>query len=310
MAINYAKLMAWPFEDVRHRYTQRDTMLYALGVGLGTDPLNETELRFVYEKNLLALPTLPVVLGYIGMWMKDPTTGIDAVRLVHGEQGLVIRRLPPPEGEVIGRTKVAGIVDKGTGKGGLVYTERTVHDAASGEFLAMLTSTAFCRADGGFGGPTGPAKTVHELSTRAANHSVYFATQPRRADLPALGRLQPAACRTRGGQRRTLRAALPERPADLWHCRLGPHPKRLRWRPKRPAVAGCALFVTGLSRQDDTYRSLGGWQGRFVSGPGCGAQRRRAEQRARQAALTLLIFLIPFFPFFNRLSHFLQGASQ
>jgi len=64
MAINYDKLMAWPFEDVRHRYTQRDTMLYALGVGLGTDPCDETELRFVYEKNLLALPTLPVVLGY------------------------------------------------------------------------------------------------------------------------------------------------------------------------------------------------------------------------------------------------------
>ncbi len=58
MAINYDKLMAWPFEDVRHHYTQRDTMLYALGVGLGTDPTNETELRFVYEKDLLALPTL------------------------------------------------------------------------------------------------------------------------------------------------------------------------------------------------------------------------------------------------------------
>ena len=181
MAINYDKLMAWPFEDVRHRYTQRDTMLYALGVGLGTDPLNETELRFVYEKNLLALPTLSVVLGYPGMWMKDPTTGIDAVRLVHGEQGLVIHRLPAPEGEVIGRTKVAGIVDKGTGKGALVYTERTVHDAASGELLATLTSTTFCRADGGFGGPTGPVKTVHELPTRAANHSVDFATQPRAA---------------------------------------------------------------------------------------------------------------------------------
>ena len=46
MAINYEQLMAWPFEDVRHRYTQRDTMLYALGIGLGTDPCNETELRF------------------------------------------------------------------------------------------------------------------------------------------------------------------------------------------------------------------------------------------------------------------------
>jgi hypothetical protein len=96
MAIHYEQLMAWPFEDVRHRYTQRDTMLYALGVGLGTDPTNETELRFVYEKNLLALPTLPVVLGYPGMWLKDPATGVDWVRLVHGEQGLRLHRPVPP----------------------------------------------------------------------------------------------------------------------------------------------------------------------------------------------------------------------
>lgn len=167
MAINYDKLMAWPFEDVRHRYTRRDTMLYALGIGLGVDPTDEDELRFVYEKNLVALPTFPVVLGYPGPWILDPATGVDGVRLVHGEQSLVIHQLPPPEGEVIGRTRVTGIVDKGAGKGALIYTERTVRDAASGAMFATLGSTTFCRADGGFGGPTGPVKPVHELPTRA-----------------------------------------------------------------------------------------------------------------------------------------------
>ena len=181
MAINYDQLMAWPFEDVRHRYTQRDTMLYALGIGLGTDPTNETELRFVYEKDLQALPTLPVVLGYPGMWLKDPATGVDWVRLVHGEQGLRLHQLLPPEGEVIGRTRVSQVIDKGPGKGALIYTERTVLDATSGELLATLTSTTFCRADGGFGGPAGPVKTVHELPTRGVDHRIDFATQPRAA---------------------------------------------------------------------------------------------------------------------------------
>ena len=37
------------FEDVRHRYTQRDTMLYA-GIGLGADPTSEAELRFVCRR--------------------------------------------------------------------------------------------------------------------------------------------------------------------------------------------------------------------------------------------------------------------
>ena len=39
-------------------------MLYALGVGLGQDPMNEDELAFVYEKNLKVLPTMATVLGY------------------------------------------------------------------------------------------------------------------------------------------------------------------------------------------------------------------------------------------------------
>jgi acyl dehydratase len=172
MAIDYDRLMAWPFEDVRHRYIQRDTMLYALGLGLGADPTDEGELRYVYEKDLVALPTLPVVLGYPGMWLKDPATGVDPVRLVHGEQSLTIHRHPAPEGEVIGRTRVSGIVDKGTGKGALIYTERRITDAASGEPIATLGSTTFCRADGGFGGPTGPVKPVHELPTRAPDHVV------------------------------------------------------------------------------------------------------------------------------------------
>lgn len=181
MAIDYDRLMAWPFEDVHQRYTERDTMLYALGIGLGADPLDETELRFVYEKNLLVLPTMAVVLGHPGMWMKDPRSGIDWVRLVHGEQGLTLHKPLPPAGEIIGRTRITGIVDKGPGKGMLVYSERTVRDARTGDPLATMTSTTFCRADGGFDGPTGPVKPVHELPTRAPDRSLDFATRPRAA---------------------------------------------------------------------------------------------------------------------------------
>lgn len=176
MSFDYDKLLNWPIPEIRHSYTQRDTMLYALGVGLGQDPLDESQLRFVYEEGLRALPTYPVVLGYPGFWMKDPGTGIDWVRLVHGEQGIVLHKLPPPKGEVIGRTRVTAIVDKGEGKGMLVYTERKVTDAVTGELLATLPSTTFCRGNGGFGGPTGPVPAVHELPTRQPDVSIELRT--------------------------------------------------------------------------------------------------------------------------------------
>lgn len=167
MAIDYERLMNWPIAEVRQRYTARDTMLYALGVGLGGDPLDAGQLQFVYERDLRALPTYAMVLGYPGFWLKDPGTGVDWVRVVHGEQGLRLHRPLPSEGEVIGRTRVTGIVDKGSGKGALIYQERTVLDAASGECMATLSSTTFCRGDGGFGGPAGPTKPSRGVPDRA-----------------------------------------------------------------------------------------------------------------------------------------------
>lgn len=158
MAIDYDKLMAWRFPEAEHRYTRRDTILYALGVGLGADPLDERQLRFVYEERLQALPTLGVVLAYPGNWLRDPATGVDYTQVVHGEQSLRLHAPLPPEGAVIGRGRVTGIVDKGPGKGALIYSERRVEDAATGQALCTLNSTTFARGDGGFGGPaTGPS---------------------------------------------------------------------------------------------------------------------------------------------------------
>ncbi len=151
MTIDYDKIKNWQFEDVEQTYTEKDSMLYALGVGYGYDPMDEAQLQFVYEKNLKAVPTMPVVLGYPGFWMKTPAAGIDWMKILHGEQGLRIHRAIPASGTVIGRTRVKAIVDKGKDKGALVYQERTITDKASGALLATIDHVTFCRADGGGG---------------------------------------------------------------------------------------------------------------------------------------------------------------
>jgi acyl dehydratase len=137
-------------------YGEKDTILYALGVGYGYDPVDEAQLPFVYEGGLKTVPTMPVVLGYPGFWVKDPAAGIDWVRVVHGEQALLLHRPIPVAGTVIGRTRVKAIVDKGPGKGALLIQERSVIDKASGALLATLEQTSFCRGDGGFGGGDEP----------------------------------------------------------------------------------------------------------------------------------------------------------
>jgi len=181
MAIDYKKLKSWPFKDIEHRYEAKDTILYALGLGAGSDPMDEADLRFVYEEGLAALPTMAVVLGYPGFWVKDPATGVNWKKVLHGEQGIVLHKPLPATGTAIGRTRVDEIVDKGAGKGALMYSTREVIDKTSGALLATLTSTSFMRGDGGFGGPSGPSPEPHTLPTRAPDLSVDLKTLPQAA---------------------------------------------------------------------------------------------------------------------------------
>lgn len=147
--MDYDKIKNWSFPEVEQTYTEHDSMLYALGVGYGYDPMDEAELQFVYEKNLKAAPTMAVVLGYPGFWMKNPDSGIDWVKIVHGEQALRILKPIPASGTVIGRSRIKSVIDKGKDKGALVITERSIVDKANGAVLATLDHTTFCRGDGG-----------------------------------------------------------------------------------------------------------------------------------------------------------------
>ncbi len=157
--IDYHKLKNWVFQDVEQSYTERDTMLYALGLGLGAEPTDEKQLAFVYEKHLKTLPTMAVVLGSAGFFARNPESGIDWVKLVHGEQHLTIYKPLPVAAVVIGRNRITHLVDKGKDKGAVMYTERRITEKSSGDALATLVSVAFCRGDGGFSASGQPSDT-------------------------------------------------------------------------------------------------------------------------------------------------------
>ena len=153
MALNFDRLMNFRLGPVTIDFAPRDTILYALGVGYGYDPLDEAQLRFVDEKELLAAPTMAVVIG-AGAWLlQDPEFGVTKTGLVHGEQGFTMHRPFPCKGPLGVETRVTEVVDKGAGKGALVVSETTLTDPADNARVATISSTSFCRADGGFGGP-------------------------------------------------------------------------------------------------------------------------------------------------------------
>ena len=168
---DYARLKAWPFEDVVTAYGPRETMLYALALGAGRDPLDERALRYVYERDLVALPVMAVTLGYPGSWMAHPESGIDYTRVVHGENRLTMHRPLPVSGTVVGRTRVTRIVDKGAGKGVVVTAERTVSDRASGDLYATIEHVTFCRGEGGYSASGQPSDAPSEALPRAPDRA-------------------------------------------------------------------------------------------------------------------------------------------
>ena len=183
--LNYEKVRNWQSGEIRHTYTARDVMLYALGLGMGQDPMDHDELRFVYERDLQVLPSMAAVLASPGMWVRDvPGLGIDYVRLVHGEQSVTLHQPLPAGGTVIGVTRVTRVVDKGEGKGALVYSEKRISDGASGALLATTESVTFCRADGGFSAGAGgdvPAEPLQATPGTPPDVALDFETRPEAA---------------------------------------------------------------------------------------------------------------------------------
>lgn len=181
MAFDHGSLTAHRFADSQQTYGARETMLYALGLGVGSDPTDVGQLRFVYEKGLQALPTMGVVLAHPGFWAGDPALGIDWVKMLHVGQGLTVHRTIPTEGTVTGRQRVADVIDRGAAKGALLYYERDIFDAASGDHVATVRQTLLCRGNGGFGGEERAAPEPHPLPDRPADHVVDHKTLPQAA---------------------------------------------------------------------------------------------------------------------------------
>ena len=180
MPISYPDILDIKSEAKTATWTDRDSMLYALGIGMGQDPLNEDELKFVYESGLKAVPTMATCMAW-GGGPSPGAMGINYMLVVHGEQKVELHKPLPTEAEVVTDGRVLGAFDKGEGKGAVIVVETTMSDAKSGEKLATLTSSIFARGDGGFGGPSEGAPEPHQVPDRAPDVSLDFETKPDQA---------------------------------------------------------------------------------------------------------------------------------
>lgn len=180
MVFDPARLLGHRFSELGQRYEPRDAILYALGIGLGSDPLDEADLDHLLETRLKVLPTFAVTLASPGMWIRDPQFGIDFGRLVHSEQDAIFHNDLAPAGDVHATPRVALLADRGAGKGAVVVIERHVQDADDRK-LATVRQTLLLRGDGGFGGDAPPPPTQHAIPDREPDYRLAIPVSPRAA---------------------------------------------------------------------------------------------------------------------------------
>ena len=164
MPIDYDALMATSVRDEAFEYTERDSILYALGVGFGANPMDERELRFVYEQPVLnTVPTMASML-MSPSFLSD--CGWDYSQVLHGQQWLELYRPLPPAASLLINRRVVGVQDRGAKRGSKIQIEaeaRLAHDDTAVFTLGLML---IARGDGGFGGPAAAGPLPHKLPKR------------------------------------------------------------------------------------------------------------------------------------------------
>ena len=162
--MNLAAVLAREFAPVNQAWSWRDAALYAVALGMGSDPLDADELPYVYEgregeSQVRAVPSYCVTLGWLPFWQDDPRLQIGWECILHGELSFRLHAPLRDHGSVRATHRIAAVDDKGIGRGAIVHVDKELYDTGSGTHLASLRSVEFLREDGGCGSH-GEARTA------------------------------------------------------------------------------------------------------------------------------------------------------
>jgi len=241
----------------RRSWNSKDALLYALGVGAGTEELAFTTEN-TQETPQRVLPTMAVVLGGGGVPF-DKLGSFNPALMLHGAQGIELLDEIPPEGEIESTGSIAAIWDKGKAASVEMVSESV--NLATGKPLFRTRMTAFLRGEGGFGGERGPSVNWTRPS-RDSDHEVRYQT---RIDQPLIYRLSgdrnplhsdPAFAKLGGFERPILHGLCTYgfTGRALLHSLCGGDPSRFRsmdGRFSKPVMPGDELTVS-MWVEDDT----------------------------------------------------------
>ncbi len=180
MPIDLERAIGARIPPSRYSWADEDVILYHLGIGAGSDPIEPSELRYAYEGDLVVIPTFATIPPFSLLMGFVSVDGVDVnlAQILHGEQETIVHREIPTSGSVVNEGVVTGIYDKGSGALARVEVVSTLEESQEPVFTNI--STLFIKGEGGWGGDTGPSTRV-AMPERDPDRVVASPTLPQQA---------------------------------------------------------------------------------------------------------------------------------
>jgi hypothetical protein len=258
-------------DKVTYSYTERDVMLYALGIGCGRE-----DLKFTYEKDLQVLPTFAVVASFPAMMLLGGVLRVNPAMVLHGEQAIALKAPIPTRGTLTTTPTIGAVYDKGKGAVAVIETD-TVDER--GNLLFHNTASIFVRGEGGFGGERGPSGPRNVPPDRKPDKSISYKTLPQQALVYRLsGDMKPAARRPGLRQARRLRRTDPAWPLHVRTRR----PRRAGKRSAANDPKRLKAFEVRFSGVVFPARPSPPTCGTWAAAPSCSPRAPNAATRSRR----------------------------
>ncbi|WP_176590610.1 MULTISPECIES: MaoC/PaaZ C-terminal domain-containing protein [Sphingobium] len=209
--MNIEAFRRFSIPSAQERFTARDAMLYALGLGYGSDPERSEELDYVYEGRLKVHPAVALVLGRFEQWTNTPELEIDWRRILHAEQSLRVFRPIKADIDIRAEYSFTGLQDRGPDRGAMLHITKNIFAQGEPDPVATAVMSWLLAGDGGFGGDeTVPSLAGPALPSTAPDDQLELAVPNQAALLYRLNgdynplHADPAAARTVGFDRPIL----------------------------------------------------------------------------------------------------------